>query len=45
MIRHKLGSVVDNCDLIDDGTGLGDVSPNVVDNCPEISLAQSSQEI
>ena len=45
VIRHKLGSVVDNCDLIDSGTGLGEDSPNVVDNCPEILLGKLSQEI
>jgi hypothetical protein len=46
VIRHKLGSVVvDNCDLIDGGTGLGEDSPNVLDNCPKILLAKLSQEI
>ena len=45
VIRHKLGSVVDNCDLINSGTGLGEDSPNVVDNCPEILLGKLSQEI
>jgi hypothetical protein len=36
VIRHKLGSVVDDCDLIDSGAGLGEDSPNAVDNCQEI---------
>jgi hypothetical protein len=45
VIRHKLGSVVDNCDLIDSGIALGEDSPNVVDNCPETLLAKLSQEI